>query len=142
MKSLSLVLFVVLPFLLTAQPETNQRPSSGREKRIAFIQHERLAGTSPYKDLKWRLLHPGNMSGRCTDVYGIPGNKNIIYAGFASGGLWKTLDAGKTWKPLMDRQATQSIGNIAISPSNPAIVYAGTGEANIFRASLPGIGLF
>ena len=142
MKSLFLVFLVSLPYLLVAQPESNQRPSTGREKRIAFIQHERLSDNSPYKDLKWKLLHPGNMSGRCTDVFGIPGNKNIMYAGFASGGLWKTVDAGKTWKPLMDRQATQSIGNIAISPSNPEIIYAGTGEANIFRASLPGIGVF
>lgn len=142
MKSILLIFLVIFSFGLTAQRETNQRPSTGREKRIAFIQHERLIDASPYKDLKWNLLHPGNMSGRCTDVRGIPGNKNIIYAGFASGGLWKTIDAGKTWKPLMDRQATQSIGNIGISPSNPEIIYVGTGEANIFRASLPGIGVF
>ena len=75
-------------------------------------------------------------------MWGISGNKNIVYAAFATGGLWKTEDAGKTWLPLFDKQATQSIGNMAIAPSNNNIIYVGTGEANIFRASLPGIGMF
>ena len=82
------------------------------------------------------------MSGRCTDVKGVPGDKNIIYAGFASGGLWRTMDAGKSWEPLWDRQATQSIGAIGIAPSDPKTIYVGTGEANIFRASLAGMGVF
>ncbi len=121
--------------------ESNQRPSGGREKRIAFIQHERLLQNSPYKDIQWKPIQPGKMSGRCTDVRGVPGNKNIIFAGFASGGLWRTKDAGKTWQPLFDKEATLSIGNIGISPSDPNIIYVGTGEANIYRASLPGIGV-
>ena len=134
-KTILLFLFIsILSATLFAQ-ESNQRPSTGREKRIAFIQHERLLTTSPYKDLQWRLLNPGKMSGRCTDVKGVPGDKNIIYAGFASGGLWRTMDAGKSWEPLWDRQATQSIGAIAIAPSDPKTIYVGTGEANIFRAS-------
>lgn len=131
----------VLQNNLLAQ-ESNQRPSTGKDKRISFIQHERLVNNSSYKDTTWRLLHPGTMSGRCTDVRGVPGNKNIIFAGFASGGLWRTKDAGKTWMPLLDKEATQSIGNICIAPSDSNTIYVGTGEANIFRASLPGIGVF
>ena len=97
---------------------------------------------SPYKNLHWRLIGPDNRSGRCTDVTGVTGNPNVLYAAFATGGLWKTENAGETWTPLFDRQATQSMGSIALAPSNPDILYVGTGEANIFRASLPGIGIY
>ncbi len=121
---------------------SNQRPASGKERMEAFKQHQSLLTSSPYKKLHWRNVGPDNISGRCTDVWGISGNKNILYAAFATGGLWKSVDAGKTWKPLMDQFGTQSIGNMALAPSNPDIIYVGTGEANIFRASLPGIGMF
>lgn len=142
MKLYCITILLLFTFLNLVSQETNQRPSNGREKRIAFIQHERLVNNSPYKNVTWQPLHPAKMSGRCTDVRGIPGNKNIMFAGFASGGLWRTKDAGKSWVPIMDKELTLSIGNIAVAPSNPDIIYVGTGEANIFRASLPGIGLF
>ena len=73
---------------------------------------------------------------------GITGNPEIIYAAFATGGLWKTENGGSTWKPIFDKEATQSIGDIALAPSDKNILYVGTGEANIFRASLPGIGMY
>lgn len=129
-------------FIISYSQETNQRPSNGREKRIAFIQHERLLSNSPYKNINWKQLNPAKVSGRVTDVRGIPGDKNTMFAAFATGGLWRTRDAGKTWLPLMDKELTLSMGNIAISPSNPNVIYLGTGEANILRASLPGIGIF
>lgn len=121
---------------------SNQRPSSGTERIAAFKQHQASLISSPFKNLQWRNVGPDNISGRCTDIWGISGNKNIMYAAFATGGLWKTEDAGKTWKPIFDELGTQSIGNMALAPSNPDIIYVGTGEANIFRASLPGIGMF
>lgn len=108
----------------------------------AFKKHQTLTAESPYKNLTWRLTGPDNRSGRCTDVAGIKGNPNVFYAGFATGGLWKTEDGGTSWKPLFDNQATQAIGSIGVAPSNPEIVYVGTGEANILRASLPGTGIY
>lgn len=141
MKIIKLLTFICLTSSVIAQVNNN-RASTGTFRLSAFKNHETLNKTSPYKDLKWRYVGPDNISGRCTDIWGIEGNKNIIYASFATGGFWKTEDAGKTWQSFFDKEATQSIGNFAISKSNPNIIYLGTGEANIFRASLPGIGMF
>ncbi|MDP9229088.1 MAG: hypothetical protein M3O67_00280, partial [Bacteroidota bacterium] len=119
-----------------------QNATTGSQKLAAFSKQKQMLQQSPYKNLQWRLIGPNNRSGRSTDVAGITGNSNIMYAAFATGGLWKTTDGGNTWLPLFDKEATQSIGNIALAPSNPDIVYVGTGEANVFRASLPGIGMY
>ena len=133
------LVLLLLPISLVAQQKT---PATGAQKIAAFAKQKQMLAQSPYKNLEWRLTGPDNRSGRSTDVVGITGNPNIIYAAFATGGLWKTEDAGKTWTPIFDKEATQSIGNIALAPSDPNILYVGTGEANIFRASLPGIGMY
>ena len=140
-----ILLLLLLPVFQNLQAQnfvSNQRPGKGTDRIAAFNQHQAAINASAYKKLQWRNVGPDNISGRCTDVWGITGNKNIVYAAFATGGLWKTEDSGKTWLPLFDKRATQSIGNMAIAPSNNNIIYVGTGEANIFRASLPGIGIF
>lgn len=116
--------------------------TTGKEKLAEFEKQKQLLAESPYSELNWRLIGPDNRSGRSTDVQGITGNPKILYAAFATGGLWKTEDGGENWQSLFDKEATQSIGDIALAPSNPNILYVGTGEANIFRASLPGIGIY
>ena len=136
MRKLALFL---LPLSLFAQQNT---PTTGAQKLAAFAKQKQMLQQSPYKNLEWRLTGPDNRSGRSTDVEGITGDSSIIYAAFATGGLWKTEDAGNTWKPIFDNEATQSIGDIALAPSDKNILYVGTGEANIFRASLPGIGMY
>ncbi len=108
----------------------------------SFESQKAAIESSAYKNIAWRNIGPDNRSGRATDVWGITGDTNIIYAAFATGGLWKTEDAGKNWKSLFDKEATLSIGNIAVDQKNPNTVYVGTGEANIFRASLPGVGIY
>ena len=136
-------LFLVFAGNVLAQtPPSNQRPSKGTDRVIAVKKQAALIQSSPYKKVQWRNAGPDNISGRCTDVWGIKGDTNILYASFATGGLWKTTDAGKTWQSLFDKYGTLSVGNMAIASSNNNILYAGTGEANIFRASLPGIGMF
>ena len=136
MRKLALLL---LPISLFAQ---QNNPTTGAEKLAAFKKQKTMLQKSPYKNLRWRLVGPDIRSGRSTDVEGITGDSNIIYAAFATGGLWKTEDAGNTWTPIFDNEATQSIGDIALAPSNKNILYVGTGEANIFRASLTGVGMY
>ncbi|MGB4771978.1 MAG: hypothetical protein WBP58_10985 [Chitinophagaceae bacterium] len=138
MRSLFLIGSMALCLATTAQ----NRPSSGADRQKAFQQQKALAAKSPYKSLQWRNVGPDNISGRVSEVLGVPGNKNIIWASFATGGFWKTEDAGKSWKPLFDNEGTLSVGSFDVAKSNPNIIYLGSGEANIFRASLPGMGVY
>jgi photosystem II stability/assembly factor-like uncharacterized protein len=131
-----LMLFVSL--FATAQ----LRDNAGTARVASFKLQQQLNAASPYKNLQWRNVGPDLISGRVTEVAGIPGNKSIIFASFATGGFWKTVDAGENWMPLTDQLGTLSIGAFALAPSNPDIIYLGTGESNIFRASLPGMGAY
>jgi photosystem II stability/assembly factor-like uncharacterized protein len=82
-------------------------------------------------------------AGRIASVAGIAGDTLTYYAGAASGGVWKTTDGGRTFAPIFDRQPVQAIGAIAVSPSNPSIVWAGTGEAWVIRdADVTGDGIY
>jgi photosystem II stability/assembly factor-like uncharacterized protein len=83
-----------------------------------------------FERLEWRSIGPAIFSGRVTDVEGVPGNPNIVYVASASGGLWKTTNGGTTWKPLFERENTLSIGDIALEPNNPDVIWLGAGEAN------------
>ncbi|MDH7513716.1 MAG: hypothetical protein QHH14_12290 [Clostridiales bacterium] len=109
-----------------------------------YEQHMAMKAATPHKDLKWRFIGGGieSIGGRCTDVDVPKGSKHTIYVGSATGGLWKTENSGVTWEPIFDDAPTLSIGDIAIAESDPNIVWVGTGEANIFRASIAGIGVY
>jgi photosystem II stability/assembly factor-like uncharacterized protein len=80
-----------------------------------------------FSALKWRLVGP-HRGGRVTCVAGIPGKPAIYYFGTPGGGVWKTTNGGRVWKPIFDDARVASIGAIALAPSNPDIVYVGTGE--------------
>ena len=94
------------------------------------------------EDLKWRCIGPANMGGRIDDFAVVEGNPDIIYAGTASGGLWKTTNNGVTWEPIFDGETTSSIGDVAVAPSSPDIVWVGTGEANNRQSSSWGDGVY
>jgi photosystem II stability/assembly factor-like uncharacterized protein len=79
--------------------------------------------------LEWRSIGPANMGGRIADIEGVPGNPNIVYVASSSGGLWKTINGGTTWSPIFERQGTISMGDIALEPNNPDVIWAGTGES-------------
>ncbi len=85
---------------------------------------------SAYGALQWREIGPFR-GGRAVAVAGVPGSPNVFYFGAAAGGVWKTIDAGATWKPIFDAEKVSSIGAIAVARSNPDIIYVGTGEANM-----------
>ncbi|UCC84264.1 MAG: sialidase [Gemmatimonadota bacterium] len=79
-----------------------------------------------YEQLEYRYIGPeGN---RTVSAAGIPGDRTVYYVGAASGGIWKTVDAGLNWEPIFDDQDVHSIGALAVTPSDPQIVWAGTGE--------------
>ena len=101
-----------------------------------------LGQESLLKNLKWRCIGPANMGGRIDDFAVVETNPFIIYAGTASGGLWKTTNNGVTWEPVFDKQSTSSIGDVAIAPSNSDIVWVGTGEANNRQSSSWGDGVY
>ena len=82
-----------------------------------------------FERLEWRSIGPANMGGRTADVEGVPGNPNLVYVATASGGLWKTTNGGVTWKPIFERQGTISIGDVALAPNNPDVVWVGAGES-------------
>lgn len=107
-----------------------------------YEEHLAMKKNSMFKDLKWRFIGPEIMSGRVTDVDVPPGSKYTIYAASASGGVWKTVNEGSTWEPIFEEAASTSIGDIAIAPSAPNILWVGTGEANIFRSSMAGSGIY
>ena len=83
-----------------------------------------------YGGMKWRLIGPFR-GGRVLAVTGVTSQPNTYYMGAVAGGVWKTNDGGITWDPLFDKQSVSSIGAIAVSESDPNVVYAGTGEACI-----------
>ncbi|MGH7541079.1 MAG: WD40/YVTN/BNR-like repeat-containing protein, partial [Gemmatimonadota bacterium] len=86
---------------------------------------------SPDRYEQLRFRHIGPVGNRVASIAGIPGDRLTYYAGAASGGVWKTEDAGLHWEPVFDDQPVHSIGALAVAPSDPAIVWAGTGETSI-----------
>ncbi len=80
-----------------------------------------------YAPLKWRCIGPYR-GGRTVGATGVPGKPNLFYIGVNNGGVWKTTDAGRVWVPIFDDQPTGSIGALAVAPSNPNVIYVGSGE--------------
>jgi photosystem II stability/assembly factor-like uncharacterized protein len=110
----------------------------------AWDQFASMRGSSPFKDLKWQFIGPTNISGRVVDVAvaNRKGKTRAIYVATASGGLWKTENEGTTFEPIFEQAASVQGGNVEVAPSDPNIIWFGTGEANIFRSSNAGVGIF
>lgn len=137
-----------------------ERPSQGsaRGRRLARLAAMSLAAlllaggayaaapdslsASDLAALKWREVGSAVSSGRIVRLAVNPRDKRIIYAASASGGLWKTTNGGTTWQPVFEHQATVSMGDVALDPQNPDIVWVGTGEQNSVRSSQYGDGVY
>ena len=140
-------ILLIFGYLLFASQVYSQNPkplTNGNERLAQFELYKQMAESSQYKDLEWQFVGPLNVSGRCTDVEVVApkGENYTIYVASASGGVWKTENEGTSWKPIFDQAASASIGDIALDPSNPDILWVGTGEANIFRSSQSGSGIY
>ena len=116
--------------------------SAGRVRLAAQSNPNVLIDPSLYQDLTWRAIGP-NRGGRVTAATGVRTEPNVFYMGPSGGGVWKTVDSGRTWRPVTDGQIpTPSIGAIDVSDSNPDIVYVGTGSEAIRSNVILGRGVY
>ncbi len=100
------------------------------------------AGGGALGGLRFRSIGPALTSGRIGDIAVHPRDPKIWYLAVASGGVWKTTNAGSTWTPVFDSEASYSIANVVIDPNNPNIVWVGTGENNAQRSVAYGDGVY
>src|SRR5574341_391861 len=94
------------------------------------------------QELRFREIGPAVTGGRIHDVEALPNDPSTIYVATASGGLWKTTNRGTTWTPIFDSQPVSTFGDVAIAPSNPNVVWAGTGEQNNRQSTSWGNGVY
>lgn len=104
--------------------------------------HAQKVDMNLFQGMQPRNIGPAGMSGRVTAIAADPRNTDILYIGTASGGLWKTNNAGTTFKPVFDEQPVASIGALAVDPIRPDIIWAGTGEGNPRNSVTGGYGIY
>ena len=122
---------------LSATPSPSPQETPAPSNRSAKAPFEEA-----FQNLQWRSIGPANMGGRVADVESVAGNASLVYVASASGGLWKTVNGGVTWKPIFERQGTFSIGDVALAPSNPDTIWVGTGESNVRNSVSFGDGVY
>ena len=128
-STLFFVLFVTS--LSFSQSKKQIKPANPPEKQAGSAQSSaRVIDPTLFGAMRWRQVGPFR-GGRVLAVTGVPGEPNVFYFGAASGGIWKSMDAGGNWAPIFDSADIASIGSIAVAPSDHNVIYAGTGEACI-----------
>ena len=103
--------------------------------RLAAAPGDSQSPTDKFKSLEFREIGPAVMGGRIDDFGVVESNPNIVYVGTASGGVWKTTNNGTTWEPIFDKESVSTIGDIAIAPSDPSVVWVGFGATIESRTS-------
>ncbi|MGZ5478113.1 MAG: hypothetical protein ACXWGZ_00840 [Candidatus Aminicenantales bacterium] len=135
------ITLVVLAALAAAVPsglEAQAKPV----RKAAPAAPAKLDASNVLKGMNFRSIGPTQQSGRFVDFAVPAGRPNIFYAASASGGLWKTENNGQTFEPLFENEKVFSIGDIAVAPSDPAILWLGSGEANNSRSTYWGDGIY
>jgi photosystem II stability/assembly factor-like uncharacterized protein len=131
--------------MLAAQREARKQQTKAQPSTAPAPSTTSLPGqwiqTGPEPASFWDSASVGGSSGRATAVVVDPRNYQVVYLGTAGGGVWKTKDGGQNWTPLTDNQPSLAIGSLALDPSNPDIIYAGTGEENFSGDSYSGAGV-
>src|ERR1700694_3007410 len=122
-QTLALIFILLVSSFSFAQ--TKSKPASQSAPSAVTTVGEKLFGA-----MRWRQVGPFR-GGRVLAVTGIEGEPNVFYFGAASGGVWKSTDAGANWNPIFDKESIASIGAIAVASSDHNIIYVGTGEACI-----------
>ena len=136
-------LLMAASLMLAFQPAvTITAPSDADDKMAAWEAHQALEAASPFKGLKWRSVGPIVQGGRVVDVESVAGDPHRFYVAYASGGLWHTRNNGFTFEPLTDQLSTTIMGDIAVDPNNPDVLWIGSGENNSSRSSYGGMGVF
>src|SRR3954464_14054415 len=120
LRSLSLLVLIAFAICMTAPA---QRRGGSREVTTTTDGGPK----DPLENLRFRNLGPAAGGGRVAAVAGIPGQPNVYYIGAAGGGVFKTVDGGLSWRAIFEKEAVASIGAIALAPSNPNLVWVGTG---------------
>lgn len=133
--ALSLVALILAPDIAAPQRARTAGAASDSTRRADFT-------TETFSGIRARSIGPAVTSGRVMSIAVHPNNVGIIYVGTASGGLWKTINGGATWTPIMDREGSYSIGWVTLDPSNPNVVWVGTGERNSQRSVAYGDGVY
>lgn len=112
-----------------------------RLARAGFAARQRRAAAAKDDEPGWVSLGPTDGAGRCTSVAPHPTRLGTVLVGAAGGGVWRTIDDGASWQPLTDELPDLAVGALVIAPSEPDVVYLGTGEGGLAFDFIPGIGL-
>jgi photosystem II stability/assembly factor-like uncharacterized protein len=143
--------FILIFACLTGLPAIFGSSAAATKKKTASAETPAKAATpgeiSPvgvelFRSLSWRSIGPANMGGRVSEITLVPGKPAQFFVATGTGGLFKTGNAGTTFTPIFDEQPVLSIGSVAVAPSNPDIVYVGTGEGNGRNSSTWGNGIY
>ncbi len=135
----SLLLLTAVSFAL-AQPKPKETPKAGVSPTPAPAAKKTLQGAMA--NLRFREIGPATMGGRINDIEVVSSDSRIIYAATAAGGILKSVNGGTSWTVIFDKETVPSVGDIAITPSNPSILWAGTGESNNRQSSSWGNGIY
>ncbi len=125
MRNLTLLGIFICLFVFSA--DAQKRKKKNKEKEVVK-KEESIMSASTFAGIKLRNVGPAFTSGRIADIAVHPDNENVWYVAVGSGGVWKTENAGITWKPIFDSQPVYSTGCITIDPNNPSVIWLGTGE--------------